>query len=109
MTQMDLKLSFFDEHDAKVFLGFLRYLEWCGDVGHSTSVTVDADGDGRFRMGAKVKTGGSDANPEYTDLKDLIEFDDQIWNRMKREYKEYQHEFRPNRLDSNELRFSMGN
>ena len=110
MKQMDLKLSFFDENDANEFLRFLRYLEWCGDVGHSTSVTVHADGDGRFRMNAELKTSGPNADsPEYKNLRDLIKFDDQIFNQLKRNHRDYQAVMRPDRKDNNEFSFSMGN
>lgn len=109
MNQVDLKLSFANAADTREFLRFLRYLEWCGDVGHSTGVTVNADGDGCFRFAAKMKTGEPDVDDTgYVDLKQLIDFDDQVWNKLKREHRDMQRIKEPEHRDHNEFSFSMG-
>ena len=34
---------------ARAFLSMLKYMQWCGDAGHSSYVGLYADGDGDFR------------------------------------------------------------
>ena len=109
--QIDLSLTFLHEEDANRFLALVRYLQWCGDIGHSGRVAVDADGDGRFKMWARVRTGDSVSVPEndYTDLKELVLFDEDEWKTLRGEYRDYQK--KRGRRDTGGIEFSisMGN
>jgi hypothetical protein len=56
----------------------LGYMQWLGDVGHSTSFKVYVDGDGAFRLNMK-----SDGKPLYTlmrtpEMKEFFKNNDDI-------------------------------
>ena len=107
-TTIDLKLTFFDQWHAKTFLRMLRTMELLGDMGHHGDMTVFCDGDGNFKLDAKLKTGKPDAEPEYIDLRQLIEMDYHSWEQEVKRHKEAQAGKNPEIRDNSELQFSMG-
>lgn len=38
-----------DKHWVNTFCSMLKYMEHCGDIGHSSNITFYSDGDGDFR------------------------------------------------------------
>ncbi len=56
-TYYDFTVEFKDmsEHNMKKFLTMLRYMEYLGNIGHSTDFKVWVDGDGAARIKMDVK------------------------------------------------------
>ena len=100
---LDLKLTFFDEWQAKTFLKVLRTMEFLGNIGHCGDMTLKCDGDGNFKLKAQVKT-----SDEYTDVSDIVELDYEMWKKAVKEHQDFQATKRPEIRDNSELQFSLG-
>ena len=48
--EINVKLSFRDEEQARSFERMLAWMDWCGKVGHSSKFEVFIDGDGRGQI-----------------------------------------------------------
>lgn len=53
---LNLKISGINEADAISLIKMFKFMEYCGNVGHSTTVSYLADGDGSFRPKVEYKT-----------------------------------------------------
>ena len=102
---LDLKLTFFDEWQAKTFLKVLRTMEFLGNIGHCGDMTLKCDGDGNFKLKAQVKTSSPD---EYTDVSDIVELDYDMWKKAVKEHRDLQATKNPEVRDNSELQFSLG-
>ena len=114
MIGIDLKLGFNTNEQATEFLKFLEYLEWCGNVGHSASITVNADGDGSFKFRAMMKDPKDGQMKRVSEiLKKVIPLEDGgYWDRQTREYYEWKQEQRADgipeeNIDRNEISFEL--
>lgn len=108
---LDLKLTFFDEWQAKTFLKVLRTMEFLGNIGHCGDMTLKCDGDGNFKLKAQVKTVNGPADwpdTEYTDVSDIVELDYEMWKKAVKEHQDLQATKRPEIRDNSELQFSLG-
>lgn len=114
MIGIDLKLGFATNEQTTEFLRFLTYLEWCGSVGHSANITVNADGDGLFKFRAFMK------DPKTNELKQVGEVikkivppeDGGYWDRQTKEYHDWKEEQRADgipeeNIDRNEISFDL--
>ena len=81
MPAMTFKIGFAHERQLKTFLKLLRAMQFCGDIGHSTSFNVGVDGDGAFSMDVEVI---GDNGKEKTNLRELVKLDDKsYWEAVK--------------------------
>ena len=69
----------------KVFLRLLRAMQYCGNIGHSTSFNVGVDGDGGFDMDVEVLG----ENGEKTNLRELVKLDYETYEQARREHKKW--------------------
>ena len=84
MATMTFKIGFAHERQLKTFLKLLRAMQFCGDIGHSTSFNVGVDGDGTFDMDVEV----IGENGEKTNLRELVKLDDKTyWEAVKEFHK----------------------
>ena len=108
MSTVTLKLGFADNADARKFLYFLAYLQYCGDIGHSTGITVNADGDGTFKMRALVE---DPHNGQFKNVRDILQISPGFWVEKKRQYREQNEKNMSTGLkngDRNEIAFDLG-
>ena len=75
MSAMTFKIGFAQERQMKTFLKLLRAMQFCGDIGHSTSFNVGVDGDGAFSMDVEV----IGENGEKSNLRELVNLDDKAY------------------------------
>lgn len=115
MIGIELKLGFKTQEQATEFLRFIQYLEWCGNVGHSAGITVNADGDGAFKFRALMK------DPKSGEMKKVGEIIKKIippeeeggyWDRQTKEYHNWKEEQRADgipeeNIDRNEISFDL--
>ncbi len=114
MIGIELKLGFKTQEQATEFLRFIQYLEWCGNVGHSANITVNADGDGAFKFRAFMK------DPKTNELKQVGKVirkiippeDGGYWDRQTKEYHDWKEEQRADgipeeNIDRNEIAFDL--
>ena len=117
MIGIDLKLAFKTNEQATEFLKFLEYLEWCGNVGHSAGITVNADGDGSFMFKAMMK------DPKDNQMKSIREIlkkiitsegtsEGRYWDSKCKEYHDWKEEQRADgipeeNIDRNEISFEL--
>ena len=117
MVGIDLKLAFRTNEQATEFLKFLEYLEWCSDVGHSSGITVYADGDGSFKFKAFMH------DPRDGEMKSLRKVlkkvipsdgtnEGQYWDDKCKEYRDWKEEQRADgipeeNIDRNEISFDF--
>lgn len=84
MAAMTFKIGFTHDRQLKEFLKLLRAMQFCGDIGHSTSFNVGVDGDGAFSMDVEV----INEDGEKTNLRELINLDDKTyWEAVKEFHK----------------------
>ena len=108
---LDLKLTFFDEWQAKTFLKVLRTMEFLGNIGHCGDMTLKCDGDGNFKLKAQVKTVNGPADwptDEYTDVSDIVKLDYEMWKKAVKEHQDLQATVNPEVRDNSELQFNLG-
>lgn len=98
-TCVTLKVGFGSARDMTKFLHLLRAMEWYGTVGHSGDITLQLDGDGAFKMRTQVQTDKG----EFVDLADQVEFNEELWNILRRNQKEVQSHVRPEVRDNSEF------
>lgn len=80
MPAMTFKIGFAHERQLKEFIKLLRAMQFCGNIGHSTSFNVGVDGDGAFSMDVEV----IDENGKLTNLRELVNLDDKsYWEAVK--------------------------
>lgn len=114
MIGIELKLGFATNAQATEFLRFLHYIEWCGDIGHSSYITVNADGDGSFKFMAYMKDPKSGKLKKVREiLKKIIPPEDyRYWDRKTKEYYEWKEKQREDgipeeNIDRNEISFDL--
>lgn len=84
MAAMTFKIGFAQERQMKTFLKLLRAMQFCGNIGHSTSFNVGVDGDGAFSIDVEV----IGENGEKTNLRELVNLDDKTyWEAVKEFHK----------------------
>ena len=84
MAAITCRIGFANDRQLKEFLKLLRAMQFCGDIGHSTSFNVGVDGDGAFDMDVEVI--GKDG--EKTNLRELVNLDDKTyWEAVKEFHK----------------------
>lgn len=82
MAAITFKIAFAQERQLKTFLRLLRAMQFCGNIGHSTSFNVGVDGDGAFSMDVEV----IGKNGEKTNLCELVNLDDKIYQDAVKEF-----------------------
>lgn len=85
MAAMTFKIAFAQERQLKEFLKLLRAMQFCGNIGHSTSFNVGVDGDGAFDMDVEVLG----ENGEKTNLRELVKFDDKTYWEAVKEHRKW--------------------
>ena len=106
-TTITLKLNFADNADARKFLHFLAYLQYCGSIGHSTGITVNADGDGSFKMRALME---DPSNGQFKNVQDILQIPPGFWVEKKMQYRKQNEKNTSAGLkgDRNEIAFNLG-
>ena len=114
MIGIDLKLGFKTQEQATEFLRFLEYLEWCANVGHSSYITINADGDGAFKFVALMKDPKTNKMKSVRDIlaKVIPPEDGGYWDRQTKEYHDWKEEQRTDgipeeNIDRNEISFDL--
>ena len=110
MIGLELKLGFFNNEQAHEFLKLLGYMQWCGEVGHSAGITVNADGDGNFRMVAMMK---DPKDGQMKNVREIIHADGEYFEGLVKEHGDWKQSERDNgipeeRIDRNEVSFDFG-
>ena len=82
MSAMTCRIGFANDRQMKTFLKLLRAMQYCGDIGHSTSFNVGVDGDGAFSMDVEV----IGENGENTNLRELVNLDDKTYLEAVKEF-----------------------
>ena len=54
------------------FCSMLKYMERCGNIGHSSIIGFYSDGDGDFRPKFNINTEFNDTNPQQKDIQKTI-------------------------------------
>ncbi len=84
MASATFRIGFANDRQMKTFLKLLRAMQFCGNIGHSTSFNVGVDGDGAFNMDVEV----IGKNGEKTNLRELVNLDDKTyWEAVKEFHK----------------------
>ena len=110
MSTITLRLSFADNADTREFLRFLAYLQYCGNIGHSTGITVNADGDGSFKMQALME---DPHDGHFKNVRDVLQIPPNHWFEEIKSYKEWKNSQRADgisekNIDRNEIAFDLG-
>ena len=110
LTGYTLRIGFADKADAKEFLRLIAYMQHCGDVGHSTGITVNADGDGSFKMLALVR---DPEDGEYRNVRDVLQVPEGHWRDEVDSYREWKESQKADgipegNIDRNEIAFDLG-
>lgn len=53
---MDLKIYMRNSYQEETLMRMLAWMEWCGNIGHSTSFRVIFDGDGTAKIHCNFET-----------------------------------------------------
>ena len=107
MSTITLRLSFADNADAREFLCFLEYIQYCGNIGHSTGITVNADGNGSFKMQALME---DPHDGRFKNVRDILQIPPGFWVEKTRQYRK-QNEKNVSaglKMDKNEIAFNLG-
>lgn len=67
---MDIKISMRNSFQEENFMKMLAWMEWCGNIGHSTSFRVIFDGDGTAKIRCDFET--EEMQEKYNAIKEEV-------------------------------------
>lgn len=88
---MKLDVNFSKERMSNEFINVLAWMEWCSNVGHSSTFTVNIDGDGAAAM--KVNFEDEELQNKY--------------NELRHSMKDINYPLYPRCIDDIDIRFSI--